>query len=327
MRQETFPTLVGNSAVLADLKDEIARVAQSDAKVLITGESGTGKELVARQIHLLGPRSHRPFVPVNCAGLTETLLESELFGHTRGSFTGATSDTRGLFEQAQGGTIFLDEIGDTSPAFQVKLLRVLQEFEVRPVGGTRAVRIDVRVLGATNVDLEEAVSAGRFRQDLFYRLGVLIIRVPSLRDRREDIPLLIDRFLQAACGRAGRTVTLTPSALDRLMAHDWPGNVRELENTVERLVVTARAHDITADDVPPLGRRDVKERSGLDGRMFEGLPTLDELERRYLLHVLDAVGGNRTRAAEALGVDRRTLYRMADRFGVSLPDASGGERE
>ena len=319
--------LIGRSAPMLLVYKHVAQAADAQVPVLITGESGTGKELVAKAIHRHSHRAARPFVPVNCGALTETLLESELFGHTRGSFTGATSDTRGLFEQAQGGTIFLDEIGDTSPAFQVKLLRVLQEFEVRPVGGTRAVRIDVRVLGATNVDLEEAVAAGRFRQDLFYRLGVLIIRVPSLRDRREDIPLLIDRFLQAACGRAGRTVTLTPSALDRLMAHDWPGNVRELENTVERLVVTARAHDITADDVPPLGRRDVKERSGLDGRMFEGLPTLDELERRYLLHVLDAVGGNRTRAAEALGVDRRTLYRMADRFGVSLPDASGGERE
>jgi DNA-binding NtrC family response regulator len=306
---------------------QVAQAADAHVPVLIMGESGTGKELVARAIHRHSRRAARAFVPVNCGALTETLLESELFGHTRGSFTGATSDTRGLFEQAQGGTVFLDEIGDTSPAFQVKLLRVLQEFEVRPVGGTRAVRIDVRVLGATNVDLEDAVAAGRFRQDLFYRLGVLIVRVPALRDRREDIPLLVDRFLQAACGRAGRTVTLLPSALERLMAHDWPGNVRELENAVERLVVTARAHEITADDVPPLGRRDAKERSSLEGRMFEGLPTLDELERRYLMHVLEAVGGNRTRAAEALGVDRRTLYRMADRFGVSLPDAAGVEKE
>jgi DNA-binding NtrC family response regulator len=319
--------LIGRSAPMLLVYKQVAQAADAHVPVLIIGESGTGKELVARAIHRHSRRAARSFVPVNCGALTETLLESELFGHTRGSFTGATSDARGLFEQAQGGTIFLDEIGDTSPAFQVKLLRVLQEFEVRPVGGSRAVRIDVRVLGATNVDLEDAVAAGRFRQDLFYRLGVLIIRVPALRDRREDIPLLVDRFLQAACGRAGRTVTFTPSALDRLMAHDWPGNVRELENTVERLVVTARAHEITADDVPVLGRRDGKERSGLEGRMFDGLPTLDELERRYLLHVLEAVGGNRTRAAEALGVDRRTLYRMADRFGVSLPEASGIERE
>jgi DNA-binding NtrC family response regulator len=315
--------LIGRSAPMLLVYKQVAQAADAHVPVLITGESGTGKELVARAIHRHSRRSARPFVPVNCGALTETLLESELFGHTRGSFTGATSDTRGLFEQAQGGTVFLDEIGDTSPAFQVKLLRVLQEFEVRPVGGTRPVRIDVRVLGATNVDLEEAVAAGRFRQDLYYRLGVLIIRVPSLRDRREDIPLLIDRFLQAACGRAGRTVTLAPSALERLIAHDWPGNVRELENTIERLVVTARGHEITADDVPVLGRRDAKERSGLEGRMFDGLPTLDELERRYLLHVLDAVNGNRTRAAEALGVDRRTLYRMAERFGISLPEAAG----
>ena len=306
---------------------QVAQAADAQAPVLIVGESGTGKELVARAIHRHGRRGARAFVPVNCGALTETLLESELFGHTRGAFTGAISDARGLFEQAQGGTIFLDEIGETSPALQVKLLRVLQEGEVRPVGGTRMLKVDVRVLAATNAELEEAVAAGRFRQDLFYRLSVLVIRVPPLKARREDIPLLVERFLQNACGRAGRLVALAPSALEPLAAHDWPGNVRELENTIERLVLTARGHAITADDVqfgtslaearPP--------RPDLEGRLFDGLPTLDELERRYLLHVLGQVGGNRTRAAEALGIDRRTLYRMAERFGLSLPDSSGSD--
>jgi DNA-binding NtrC family response regulator len=321
--------LIGRSAAMLLVYKQVAQAADAHVPVLITGESGTGKELVARAIHRHSRRSARPFVPVNCGALTETLLESELFGHTRGAFTGATSDARGLFEQAHGGTIFLDEIGETSPALQVKLLRVLQEYEVRPVGGSRPVKVDVRVLAATNVDLEQAVLAGSFRPDLFYRLGVLVIRVPALRDRREDIPLLIERFLQGACSRAGRTVTIAPSALERLVAFDWPGNVRELENSIERLVVTVRGHEVTTDDVPlALGRREVRGKAGgVEGSMFEGLPTLDELERRYLLHVLEAVGGNRTRAAEALGVDRRTLYRMAERFGVSLSDATSGEAD
>jgi DNA-binding NtrC family response regulator len=321
--------LIGRSAAMLLVYKQVAQAADAHVPVLITGESGTGKELVARAIHRHSRRSARPFVPVNCGALTETLLESELFGHTRGAFTGATSDARGLFEQAHGGTIFLDEIGETSPALQVKLLRVLQEYEVRPVGGSRPVKVDVRVLAATNVDLEQAVLAGSFRPDLFYRLGVLVIRVPALRDRREDIPLLIERFLQGACSRAGRTVTIAPSALERLVAFDWSGNVRELENSIERLVVTVRGHEVTTDDVPlALGRREVRGKAGgVEGSMFEGLPTLDELERRYLLHVLEAVGGNRTRAAEALGVDRRTLYRMAERFGVSLSDATSGEAD
>jgi transcriptional regulator with PAS, ATPase and Fis domain len=261
---------------------------------------------------------------VNCGALTETLLESELFGHTRGAFTGAVADARGLFEQAQGGTIFLDEISETSAALQVKLLRVLQEGEVRPVGATRQIRVDVRVVAATNVELQEAVSAGRFRQDLYYRLSVLVIRVPALRARREDIPLLVELFLQGACGRAGRRVALGTDALNRLVEYDWPGNVRELENTIERLVLTTRGHEITSDDVQFGAPAEAKPaRAELQTRMFEGLPTLDDLERRYLMHVLEAVGGNRTRAAEALGIDRRTLYRMAERFGLVMPEAGG----
>jgi DNA-binding NtrC family response regulator len=323
--QEAPPGLIGRSSAMLTVYKHIAQAADAQAPVLIVGESGTGKELVARAIHRHGRRAARTFVPVNCGALTETLLESELFGHTRGAFTGAVADTRGLFEQAQGGTIFLDEISETSAALQVKLLRVLQEGEVRPVGATRQIKVDVRVVAATNVELQEAVTAGRFRQDLYYRLSVLVLRVPALRARRDDIPLLVERFLQGACGRAGRRVALAPDALHRLVEYDWPGNVRELENTIERLVLTTRGHEITPDDIQfGTAVEPRPARVELQTKMFEGLPTLDELERRYLMHVLEAVGGNRTRAAEALGIDRRTLYRMAERFGLVMPDAGGG---
>ena len=308
--------LIGRTAPMLAVYKQIAHAANAVAPVLIVGESGTGKELVARAIHANGRRASRPFVPINCGALTETVLESELFGHTRGSFTGAIADAKGIFEQANGGTVFLDEIGETSPALQVKLLRVLQEGEVRPVGASRIVKVDVRVLAATNVDLEREVAQQRFRQDLFYRLSVIVILVPPLRDRREDIPLLIETFLRNACSRAGRHVELTAAALTALTNYRWPGNVRELENTIERLVVFSRGSQIDVPDLP------FKPSAGpdLEGRLFVDLPSLDELERRYLLHVIEQVGGNRTRAAEVLGIDRRTLYRMAERFGIALSD-------
>jgi DNA-binding NtrC family response regulator len=294
---------------------QIAHAANATAPVLIIGDSGTGKELVARAIHAHGKRAQRPFVPINCGALTESVLESELFGHTRGAFTGAISDTKGIFEQATGGTVFLDEIGETSPALQVKLLRVLQEGEVRPVGGSRTIKVDVRVVAATNVDLEREVASQRFRQDLFYRLSVIVIRVPALRERREDIPLLIQTFLQNACSRAGRRVELSTAAVASLTAYRWPGNVRELENTIERLVVLSRGSIVDVQDLP-------FKASGPDlhERLFADLPSLDELERRYLVHVIEQVGGNRTRAAEVLGIDRRTLYRMAERFGIDFKE-------
>jgi transcriptional regulator with PAS, ATPase and Fis domain len=254
-------------------------------------------------------------VAVNCGALAETLLESELFGHTRGSFTGAVNDHKGVFEQAQGGTVFLDEIGDTTSAMQVKLLRVLQEGEIRQVGGTRTTRVDVRVIAATNVDLERGVAEQRFRQDLYYRLGVILVQVPPLRDRRSDIPLLIDQFLRTSSTRRGRAVSITPAAIEALTRYDWPGNVRELENTIERLVVFSSG-EIDASDLPG----PIVAAPNVQERMFDDLPTLDELERRYLLHVMDVVGRNRSRAAEALGIDRRTLYRMAERFGIKLSD-------
>jgi DNA-binding NtrC family response regulator len=297
--------------------NQIARAADSVVPVLIVGESGTGKELVARALHRNSQRAARPFVAINCGAITETLLESELFGHSRGAFTGAVADAKGIFEQAQGGTVFLDEIGETSPALQVKLLRVLEEGEVRPVGASRQIKVDNRVVAATNRDLERAVAEQRFRADLYYRLSVIVIRLPTLRERRDDIPLLIASFLKAACKRAGRQVELSSGALDVLLAYDWPGNVRQLENTVERIVLFSRGSVVGPDDVPAVLQN---VRRDTPAGLFEDLPSLEELERRYLQHVLHAVGRNRTRAADVLGIDRRTLYRMADRFGITLGD-------
>jgi DNA-binding NtrC family response regulator len=311
--------IIGRSAGMLTVYKQIAYAADSWAPVLITGESGTGKELIARAIHRHSRRASRPFVAVNCGALVETLLESELFGHVRGSFTGAVTDHKGVFEQAHGGSVFLDEIGDTTPALQVKLLRVLQESEVRPVGSTRTVHVESRIIAATNVDLDRAVAEHRFRQDLYYRLSVIVIQMPPLRERRSDIPLLIDQFLRASSVRYGRPVTMSSAAVNALVNYDWPGNVRELENTIERLVVFSRG-EIDVGDLPP----SVIAAPTLREQLFEGLPTLDELERRYLLHVLQSVGGNRSRAAETLGIDRRTLYRMAERFGIDLKEEPQG---
>ena len=308
-------SLIGRTAPMLDVYKQVAHAADSAAPVLIVGESGSGKELVARAVHSHSTRAREPFVGINCGAIADTLLESELFGHQRGSFTGAVSDHKGVFEQAGGGTVLLDEIGDTTAALQVRLLRVLEEGEVRPVGGHRSLRVTARVIAATNMPLEQAIVEGRFRQDLYYRLSVIVIRVPPLRDRRADIPLLIGSFLDDACRRAGRNKLLSTEALDALLRHTWPGNVRELRNTIERLVVSTRGSLIEAFDLAdtvtvaaPVSR----------DQPFSDLPTLDDLERRYLVHVLGAANGNRTRAAEILGVDRRTLYRMAERFGITL---------
>jgi DNA-binding NtrC family response regulator len=309
--------LIGGSAPMLEVYKQIARAADSASPVLLAGESGTGKELVARAIHSNSKRAKDPFVAINCGAVVETLLESELFGHARGAFTGAVSDHPGIFAQAGNGTVLLDEIGETTPAVQVRLLRVLEDGEVRSVGGSRSQRVNARVIAATNVDLEQAAAAGRFRQDLYYRLSVLVIRIAPLRQRRADLPMLIDRFLEEGCARAGRRKTLSSGALEALMRYAWPGNVRELRNMMERLVMFGQGTVIEVSDLPPTltALRDTPQEGP-----FADLPALDELERRYLLHVLDAVGGNRTRAAEVLGVDRRTLYRMAERFNVELKD-------
>jgi DNA-binding NtrC family response regulator len=314
--------LTGRSPAMIELYKEIARVAPARSTVLVMGESGTGKELVARAIHKHSPRSAGPFVPVNCGALTETLLEAELFGHTRGSFTGATADRKGLWEEAAGGTLFLDEIGETSPAMQVKLLRVLQEGEIRRVGSSRTTKVDARVVAATNRELEREVKANSFREDLFYRLSVVILRVPPLRERRSDIPLLAERFLGAASENAGRgRLRFSEGTLKVLTAYDWPGNVRELESAVEYAALHARGAEVAPEDLPAkLQSNEVRQaatRTHLTA-LYDDLPSLDELERRYLRHVLETVGGNRTRAAEVLGIDRRTLYRMAERFGIKL---------
>jgi DNA-binding NtrC family response regulator len=311
--EEGLDTLIGASAKMLAVYKAIAVVAESKTTVLVQGESGTGKELVARAIHAKGPRAAAPFLAVNCGALTETLLESELFGYLKGAFTGALADKEGLFHAASGGTLFLDEISETSPALQVKLLRVLQQEEYTPVGGTRSLPTDVRVIAATNQNLESLVTEGRFRRDLYYRLNVVTIVVPPLRDRPEDIPKLIAHFVRRMRADGVPAPRLSPRVLDRLIAYSWPGNVRELENTMERLALFSRGRTIEAEDLPEKFQES-KPKAG--EALFEGLPSLDELERRYLLHVLEQVEGNRTRAAEILGVDRRTLYRMMERYSL-----------
>lgn len=315
--------LIGHSHKMIELYKEIALVAPSKSIVLITGESGTGKELVARALHRNSSRAAGAFIAVNCGAITETLLESELFGHVKGSFTGASADKRGLFEEANGGTIFLDEIGETSLAVQVKLLRVLQEGEIRRVGTPRSVRVDVRVLAATNRDLEHEVKAGAFREDLYYRLSVVTLRVPPLRERAEDLPLLAAHALRQAREAGARATTISEDAVAALGRYDWPGNVRELENTIAHAALYVRGNVITPEDLPARIRNHLRsaEPENKIQSMLKDLPSLDELERRYLIHVLQSVGGSRTRAAEVLGIDRRTLYRMADRFGINLKES------
>ena len=315
--------LLGRSPVMIGLYKEIARVAPTRSTILIVGESGAGKELVARSIHQHSTRSTGAFVAINCGALTETLLEAELFGHVRGAFTGAVGDRKGLWEEAAGGTLFLDEIGETSPAFQVKLLRALQEGEIRRVGATRATQVDARILAATNRNLDQDVKAGKFREDLFYRLSVVTLRVPALKERRTDIPLLAEHFLAKVLEREGHTqLTLSEETIRTLVAYGWPGNVRELESAIEYAVLHARGREIVPEDLPEkLQSVQVRAaaRSPLSA-LFEDLPALDELERRYLLYILEVTGGNRTRAAEILHVDRRTLYRMIERFSIDSND-------
>jgi DNA-binding NtrC family response regulator len=311
--------MVGRSLAMIELYKAIARVAPAKSTVLILGESGTGKELIARAIHQYSPRATRNFVPVNCGALTENLLESELFGHTRGSFTGANVDRKGLWEEADGGTLFLDEIGETSLAMQVKLLRALQEGEIRRVGSSRSTTVNARIIAATNRNLEEEVKAGRFREDLFYRLSVVSLSVPPLRERRSDISLLADKFLIKASQNADKPrLKISPNAMQTLINYEWQGNVRELETTIEHAALRSRGSEIKTEDLPEkLQGIEPRKRRNFD-ELFEDLPSLDELEKRYLQHILAETNGNRTHAAEILGVDRRTLYRMAERFGVLL---------
>ena len=307
--------MIGRVPAMVEIYKTIARVASGPTTVLILGESGTGKELIARAIHEHGPRRRRRFVAVDCSALTDTLLESELFGHLRGSFTGAVADTPGLFAEADGGTIFLDEIGDVSPALQAKLLRVLQEHQVRPVGGTTWRAVDARVIAATNRDLAAAVTAGRFREDLYYRLKVVTIAVPPLRERADDIPLLVDQLVRRAAHECGKTVTgVSEQALALLRAYRWPGNVRELAHVLERGVALAQHEVIMAEELP----RELREPAAPHAEdVPPDRPTLNELKRRYIRRVFDENGGNITQAAAVLGVDRRSLYRMLHRHGIA----------
>ena len=319
--------IVGRSAAMVAVYRTIARVAPTAATVLVLGESGTGKELIARAIHEHSPRRAGRFVAVDCASLGDALLESELFGHVRGAFTGAVGASPGLFVEADGGTIFLDEIGDVSPAMQARLLRVLQERQVRPVGGTRWTPVDVRIVAATHRDLAAEVAAGRFRQDLYYRLQVVTVALPALRERREDIPLLVDRLLSRAARETGKQVRgVSDAALELLLAHAWPGNVRELGHVIERAVVLARHDVLSAEDFPMLTERAVPHGGVVTptaASADEPRPTLEELKRRYVLTVLDEHGGNVSRAATVLGIDRRSLHRMLHRFGRSARARAG----
>ncbi|MGI8469342.1 MAG: sigma-54-dependent transcriptional regulator [Pyrinomonadaceae bacterium] len=315
--------MVGRAPAMIQLYKEIARVAPAKSTVLILGESGTGKELIARAIHQYSPRARRAFVPVNCGALTESLLESELFGSVRGAYTGAHADRKGLWEEADGGTLFLDEIGEISLAMQVKLLRALQEGEIRRVGSSRTIEVNARIIAATNRNLEEEVKTGRFREDLFYRLSVVTLNVPALRERRSDIPLLAEKFLVKAGENAGREhLQFSENVMKVLTAYDWKGNVRELEAAIEHAALRARGNEIQPEDLPDKLRGiDTKKllKNSLEN-LFSDLPSLDEVEKRYLQYILEKVDNNRTRAAEILGIDRRTLYRMAERFGIDLDE-------
>ncbi len=309
--------LIGSSPKMLAVYKSIANVASSKSTVLIYGESGTGKELVAKQIHSNSPRKQRSFLAVNCGALTETLLESELFGYQKGAFTGANSDRIGLFEEADGGTLFLDEVGDTTQAMQVKLLRALQEQEIKRVGGTKTIKVDIRLIAATNHDLEELVREGKFREDLLYRLSVITIALPPLRERREDIPLLISHFMRKHSQNQRLQPRVSQEAMDALASYSWPGNVRELENTIERLCQFSKGGIITLEDLPSKMNSKVRLHHS---HLFDGLPSLDEFERRYLIHILEVTKHNKSQAAEVLGINRRTLYRMAERFGIDLKE-------
>jgi len=324
--EERTSGLIGRTPAMLEIYKMIARVSDSRAAVLISGESGTGKELVARAIHNHGSRSREPFVAVNCGALTETLLESELFGHVKGSFTGAIANKRGIFEQAGEGTVFLDEISETSASLQVKLLRVLQEREVVPVGGTEPIKVGARVIAASNSDLEKLATTGAFRGDLLYRLNVIQLHLPPLRERREDIHLLVAHFLRKHAPETGNSMALDEKAMQCLTNYYWPGNVRELENVIERAITLSQGTAIAIDDLPERIRlqqtHDTPPLSADDlVALFSGLPNLDEIERRYILHVLEATGNNRKRTAEILGINRKTLYRMAARFEIEFAQA------
>jgi DNA-binding NtrC family response regulator len=322
-RTSAFGDLIGASAAMRDIFALIRKIADGRSSVLVTGESGTGKEVVARTIHFSGARRDRPFVPINCTAIPEGLLESELFGHVKGAFTGAHVTKRGLFEQANGGTLFLDEIGDMGLGLQGKLLRVLQDREIRPVGGNTSVKVDVRIIAATNRDLRAEIEAGRFRRDLFYRLNVIPIEIPPLRERTDDIPPLASACLQRHA--EGRPLRLTPAAMERLKHCRWEGNARELENVIERAIALCEGPEIGPEDLPlPESEGPATAASddgaGLVRHALDKQLSLAELEDLYIDQVLEHTHGNKVQAARILGINRRTLYRRGDRRGRAHPE-------
>ncbi len=307
--------IIGTSQPMHQLMDMLATIAPSEATVLITGESGTGKELIAKATHANSSRKAGPYVAVNCAALTENLLESELFGHEKGAFTGADRRHDGRFQMADKGTIFLDEIGEISLAMQVKLLRAIQEREIQRVGGDHAIKVDVRILAATNRDLMQEVEVGRFRQDLYYRLNVVMLSLPPLRERGEDIPLLAMHFLKKFAAKNGKQVKgFTPEAMDRLLKYPWPGNVRELENCVERAVVLLAGEYIREQDLPSAIAQSGAGASPVGVNIQD--MTLDEIERVAILDALESAGGNKSETARKLGITRKTLHAKLQRYGV-----------
>lgn len=309
-----FDNIIGKSKAMQEVFDLIRRVARSASTVLIYGKSGTGKELVAKAVHFNSPRRNKPSVSVNCAAIPDTLLESELFGHVRGAFTGAIATKKGLFEEANGGTVFLDEIGNVSPSMQVKLLRVLQEREIRRVGGTETLKIDIRLMAASNESLEEAVKRGDFREDLFYRLNVITITLPDLKDRQDDILLLANHFLIKYSQGEGRVKSISREAGNLLLKHDWPGNVRELENVIERAIALGNHEEISVEDLPDNIRN--AGRGPTQNDILSEDVTIKELEKSYISKILKKTRGHKIRAARILGIDRRTLYRKLEKYNI-----------
>ncbi len=311
-KEYRFHHILGKSKPMRAVFDLITRIADSPTNVLITGESGTGKELVAKAIHYNSDRKDAPFIPVNCAAIPEQLLESELFGHLRGAFTDAKTDKHGLFEEAHKGTLFLDEISELPIMLQAKLLRAIQEKEIRRIGATKPSSVDVRIIAATNLNLAEEAKAKRFREDLYYRLNVIEVKLPPLRERREDIPLLVDGFLRK-CGEARRKEMkgVSEAALAMLIDYDWPGNVRELENVIERAVTLSRGEKVMPEDLPSAVQGARGDRRVLDEAAEQKL-TLHEMEKEYIKKILEKTGGNKYKAAQALGIDRKTLYRKLE---------------
>jgi len=321
-RQYRYGNIIGKSAAMRRVYDLISRVSPTSSNVLVLGESGTGKELVAKAVHYNGPRKDKPFIPINCAAIPDGLLESELFGHVRGAFTGAVATHRGMFLEARDGTVFLDEIAEMGQALQAKILRVIEDKEVRPVGGSEPLTIDVRIIAATQKNLREEISKGNFREDLYYRLNVIPIHLPPLRERKEDIPLLAEHFLRKYSEQTGSPPKrLSREAMAKLMTYDWPGNVRELENLIERSLVLSRSDEVSPDelafepspDSPALVEKAVKEDM-----------TLEELEDMYIREVLKKTGGKKELAAKILGINRRTLYRKQNKLSEKDREAEPG---